>query len=153
MAIALARILCIVFLSFLLNLFRKNPISWQWQTMLIFSGLRGAFAFALAIRNVSTHARSLMYTTTSIIVILTVVFNGTLVAPVLRMLKIRYEKKIDLLKFVLSKIFFFVRMNVNEEVPTTTSNDNYRIMENNNVRVLKCFFLLIRRIMRGEKRI
>jgi NhaP-type Na+/H+ or K+/H+ antiporter len=89
MTIALARVLCVVFLSFILNLFRKNPISWRWQMMIIFSGLRGAFAFALAIRNVSTEARSLMYTTTSIIVILTVVFNGTLTAPVLKLLKIR----------------------------------------------------------------
>lgn len=89
MAIALARVLCVVLLSFILNLFRKNPIGWRWQMMIIFSGLRGAFAFALAIRNVSTQARSLMYTTTSIIVIVTVVFNGTLTAPVLRWLKIR----------------------------------------------------------------
>ncbi|CAF4025983.1 unnamed protein product [Adineta steineri] len=112
MAICLARVLCVVFLSFILNLFRKNPISWRWQMMIIFSGLRGAFAFALAIRNVSTHARSLMYTTTSIIVIITVVFNGTLVAPVLKLLKIR--------------------MNVNEETETTSSRDRYRIMGNNN---------------------
>jgi sodium/hydrogen exchanger-like protein 6/7 len=113
MAIALARVLCVVFLSFLLNLFRKNPISWRWQTMIIFSGLRGAFAFALAIRNVSTQARSLMYTTTSIIVICTVVFNGTLTAPVLKWLKIR--------------------INVNEEIETSSSsNDRYRMIENNN---------------------
>ena len=90
MAIALARVLCVVLLSFILNIFRKNPITWRWQMMIIFSGLRGAFAFALAIRNVSTQARSLMYTTTSIIVIVTVVFNGTLTAPVLKLLKIRY---------------------------------------------------------------
>ncbi|CAM4802081.1 unnamed protein product [Rotaria magnacalcarata] len=108
-AIGLSRILCVVFLSFLLNLTRKNQISWRWQTMIIFSGLRGAFAFALAIRNVSTQARSLMYTTTSIIVILTVVFNGTLTAPVLKWLKIR--------------------VNVNEEVEAPSSNDRYRIME------------------------
>ncbi|UJR38360.1 hypothetical protein I4U23_031030 [Adineta vaga] len=109
MAIAFARILCIVSLSFVLNLTRKNPISWRWQLMLIFSGLRGAFAFALAIRNVSTHARSLMYTTTSIIVILTVVFNGTLVAPVLKLLKIR--------------------INVHEEVEPPSSNNKYRIID------------------------
>lgn len=80
--------------------------------MIIFSGLRGAFAFALAIRNVSTHARSLMYTTTSIIVIVTVVFNGTLVAPVLKWLRIRTH--------------------INEDLETPASpNLNYRIIENN----------------------
>ncbi|CAF0875319.1 unnamed protein product [Rotaria sp. Silwood1] len=112
MTIALARILCVVFLSFLLNLTRKDPISWRWQMMIIFSGLRGAFAFALAIRNVSTEARSLMYTTTSIIVILTVIFNGTLTAPVLKLLKIR--------------------VNVNEEIEIPSSNDRYRIMDDHN---------------------
>ncbi|CAF1312049.1 unnamed protein product [Adineta ricciae] len=112
MAIALARTLCIVLLSFILNLARKNPISWQWQMMLIFSGLRGAFAFALAIRNVSTHARSLMYTTTSVIVIITVIFNGTLVAPVMKLLKIR--------------------TNVREEAEPNSSIHRYRMMENSN---------------------
>lgn len=114
-AIGVARILCVVILSFILNLTRKNRINWQWQMMIIFSGLRGAFAFALAIRNVSTHARSLMYTTTSIIVIVTVVFNGTLVAPVLKWLRIRTH--------------------VNEDLETPASpNLNYRIIENNSNR-------------------
>jgi sodium/hydrogen exchanger-like protein 6/7 len=139
MAIALARMLCVVLLSFILNLVRKNPISWRWQVMIIFSGLRGAFAFALAIRNVSTQARSLMYTTTSIIVILTVVFNGTLAAPVLKWLKIRYRKSDFLLNFLQKNVF---RIHVNEEIETAPSNDQYQFMENenNNVRYLRISF-------------
>lgn len=135
MAIALARVLCVVLLSFILNIFRKNPITWRWQMMIIFSGLRGAFAFALAIRNVSTQARSLMYTTTSIIVIVTVVFNGTLTAPVLKLLKIRYtilfshmnsqKKSIDLNRF-----------NTNEELDASSSTDRYRMIENTTVSAL-----------------
>jgi len=53
-----------------------------------------------------------MYTTTSIIVIITVVFNGTLTAPVLKWLQIRTH--------------------VNEEIETVSPSDKYRIMPSNN---------------------
>ncbi|CAF1274709.1 unnamed protein product [Didymodactylos carnosus] len=112
-AIAVARIVIVVLLSFLLNFTRKKSISWRWQFIIIFAGLRGAVAFALAIRNVSTGARSLMYTTTSVIVILTVMFNGTLTAPVLRWLKIR--------------------MNVtdeSEQLPSLEGTEQYRVSNN-----------------------
>ena len=46
-------------------------------------------AFALAIRNTSTDARRLILTTTSIIVIVTVIFCGGLTGEVLRLLHIR----------------------------------------------------------------
>lgn len=135
MAIALARILCVVLLSFILNIFRKNPITWRWQMMIIFSGLRGAFAFALAIRNVSTKARSLMYTTTSIIVIITVIFNGTLTAPVLKWLRIRYD---FLSSPSSSSNDHSFRVNTNEDLEVSSSgHDRYRMMElNPNVRYL-----------------
>ncbi|CAF1293361.1 unnamed protein product, partial [Didymodactylos carnosus] len=110
-AIAVARIVIVVLLSFLLNFTRTNRIGWRWQLMIIFSGLRGAVAFALAIRNVSTAARSLMYTTTSVIVILTVMFNGTLTAPVLRWLKIRINV-----------------IDENEQLPSIESTDRYQIL-------------------------
>ena len=56
---------------------------------MFFSGLRGAMAFALAIRNTSTEARQLILSTTSIIVIVTVIFCGGLTSKVLVWLKIR----------------------------------------------------------------
>lgn len=44
--------------------------------MLFFSGLRGAIAFALAIRNTLSVARQTLLTTTSVIVIITVIICG-----------------------------------------------------------------------------
>jgi len=44
--------------------------------MLFFSGLRGAIAFALAIRNTISDTRQTLLTTTSVIVIVTVMVCG-----------------------------------------------------------------------------
>lgn len=49
-AIIAGRALNIYPLSFLLNLGRKTKITWNLQHMMFLSGLRGAIAFALAIR-------------------------------------------------------------------------------------------------------
>lgn len=63
-------------LSFLMNLARKPKIPMNFQHMLFCAGLRGAMSFALAIRNTVSDARQAMLTTTSLIVILTVIFQG-----------------------------------------------------------------------------
>ncbi|XP_012278653.1 sodium/hydrogen exchanger 7 isoform X3 [Orussus abietinus] len=75
-------------LSFLLNLARKPKISWNYQHMLFFAGLRGAMSFALAIRNTVSVARQAMLTTTSLIVILTVIFQGGATTQMLSWLNI-----------------------------------------------------------------
>ena len=78
-------------LAFLINLSRskEHKIDMNMQHLLFFSGLRGAMAFALAIRNTSTQARQLILTTTSIIVVITVIFCGGLTSKMVSWLKIK----------------------------------------------------------------
>ncbi|XP_077291472.1 na[+]/H[+] hydrogen exchanger 3 isoform X2 [Arctopsyche grandis] len=85
---ALGRAINIYPLSFLLNLGRKPKIPWNFQHMLFFAGLRGAMSFALAIRNTVSEVRQAMLTTTSLIVIFTVIFQGGATLNVLNWLKI-----------------------------------------------------------------
>uniref|UniRef100_A0A915JIM8 Cation/H+ exchanger domain-containing protein n=1 Tax=Romanomermis culicivorax TaxID=13658 RepID=A0A915JIM8_ROMCU len=54
------------------------------------TGLRGAVAFALAIRNTATPERRIVYTTTSLIAIFTVLVNGGLTSQMIQWLKIKY---------------------------------------------------------------
>jgi len=57
--------------------------------LLLYQGLRGAMAFALAMRNTSTKARQTILSATLIIVIVTVIFCGGFTTLVLQWLKIR----------------------------------------------------------------
>ncbi|CAN9500262.1 unnamed protein product [Ophioblennius macclurei] len=76
-SIFIGRALNIYPLSFLLNLGRRHKIKQNFQHMMMFAGLRGAMAFALAIRDTATYARQMMFTTTLLIVFFTVwVFGG-----------------------------------------------------------------------------
>ncbi|VTJ84327.1 Hypothetical predicted protein [Marmota monax] len=76
-AIFLGRAANIYPLSFLLNLGRRSKIGSNFQHMMMFAGLRGAMAFALAIRDTATYARQMMFSTTLLIVLFTVwVFGG-----------------------------------------------------------------------------
>ncbi|GFY35321.1 hypothetical protein TNCV_796751 [Trichonephila clavipes] len=87
-AIAVGRALNIYPLSLLLNLGRHNKIPLSFQHVLFFSGLRGAMAFALAIRNTLSDQRHLMLTTTSVIAIVTVIVCGGLSTQLLAWLGI-----------------------------------------------------------------
>ncbi|XP_029002695.1 sodium/hydrogen exchanger 7 isoform X1 [Betta splendens] len=76
-------------LSFLLNLGRRHRIKGSFQHMMMFAGLRGAMAFALAIRDTATYARQMMFTTTLLIVFFTVWVFGGGTTPMLSWLHIR----------------------------------------------------------------
>ncbi|XP_067121940.1 sodium/hydrogen exchanger 6-like isoform X1 [Centruroides vittatus] len=76
LAIAIGRALNIYPLTFLVNLGRHNKIPLSFQHILYFAGLRGAIAFALAIRNTLSEQRRLILTTTSLIAIVTVIICG-----------------------------------------------------------------------------
>lgn len=57
------------------------------------AGLRGAMAFALAIRDTATYARQMMFTTTLLIVFFTVWVFGGGTTPMLSWLHIRLENQ------------------------------------------------------------
>ncbi|XP_049574916.1 sodium/hydrogen exchanger 7 [Syngnathus scovelli] len=88
-AIFLGRALNIYPLSFLLNLGRRHRIKGNFQHMMMFAGLRGAMAFALAIRDTATYARQMIFTTTLLIVFFTVWVFGGGTTPMLSWLHIR----------------------------------------------------------------
>uniref|UniRef100_A0A7N6AQD4 Sodium/hydrogen exchanger n=1 Tax=Anabas testudineus TaxID=64144 RepID=A0A7N6AQD4_ANATE len=82
-AVFLGRAANIYPLSFLLNLGRKNKIGANLQHVMMFAGLRGAMAFALAIRDTETYARQMMFSTTLLIVFFTVWICGGGTTPML----------------------------------------------------------------------
>uniref|UniRef100_A0A8C1EY06 Sodium/hydrogen exchanger n=2 Tax=Cyprinus carpio TaxID=7962 RepID=A0A8C1EY06_CYPCA len=88
-AIFIGRALNIYPLSFLINLGRRHKIRGNFQHMMMFAGLRGAMAFALAIRDTATYARQMMFTTTLLIVFFTVWVCGGGTTPMLSWLHIR----------------------------------------------------------------
>ncbi|XP_039985499.1 sodium/hydrogen exchanger 7 isoform X2 [Xiphias gladius] len=89
-AIFIGRAFNIYPLSFLLNLGRRHKIKGNFQHMMMFAGLRGAMAFALAIRDTATYARQMMFTTTLLIVFFTVWVFGGGTTPMLSWLHIRF---------------------------------------------------------------
>ncbi|XP_055797194.1 sodium/hydrogen exchanger 7 isoform X2 [Salvelinus fontinalis] len=89
LAIFIGRAANIYPLSFLLNLGRRNKIRGNFQHMMMMAGLRGAMAFALAIRDTATYARQMTFTTTLLIVFFTVWVFGGGTTPMLSWLHIR----------------------------------------------------------------
>uniref|UniRef100_A0A8C0ZMT5 Cation/H+ exchanger transmembrane domain-containing protein n=1 Tax=Castor canadensis TaxID=51338 RepID=A0A8C0ZMT5_CASCN len=89
LGIFVARACNIYPLSFFLNLGRKQKIPWNFQHMMMFSGLRGAIAFALAIRNTESQPKQVVFTTTLLLVFFTVWVFGGGTTPMLTWLQIR----------------------------------------------------------------
>ncbi|XP_035270497.1 sodium/hydrogen exchanger 9-like isoform X2 [Anguilla anguilla] len=89
LSIFLARACNIYPLSFLLNLGRREKIPLNIQHMMMFSGLRGAVAFALAVRDTCTIARRTILSTTLLLVLFTVWVLGGGTCPMLAWLDIR----------------------------------------------------------------
>nr|XP_020657662.1 sodium/hydrogen exchanger 9 [Pogona vitticeps] len=88
-AIFIARACNVYPISFILNLGRKQKIPQNFQHMMMFSGLRGAIAFALAIRDTESQPKQMMFTTTLLIVFFTVWVLGGGTTPMLTWLQIR----------------------------------------------------------------
>ncbi|NWS55904.1 SL9A9 protein, partial [Chunga burmeisteri] len=94
-AVFVARACNIYPLSFLLNLGRKQKIPRNFQHMMMFSGLRGAIAFALAIRDTESQLKQMMFTTALLIVFFTVWVFGGGTTPMLTWLQIRVGIDLD----------------------------------------------------------
>lgn len=69
-----------------------TKITSNFQHMLFFSGLRGAMAFSLAIRNTSSTKRQMFFSTTIVVVMVTVLLCGGLVTTLLNWLRIRWVR-------------------------------------------------------------
>jgi sodium/hydrogen exchanger-like protein 6/7 len=98
--IVVARAVMIYPLSYLINLFKsrsKKGIPIAYQHCLVFAGLRGAIAFALAMRGATggSDGRRMILSTTLVIVLVTVLVFGGGTMSVLQKLKIRVGVRDD----------------------------------------------------------
>ena len=89
MSIQIGRLLNVYPLTFILNLGRTRKIPYNFQHMMFFSGLRGAIAFALSVRNTVSIPRQMMLTTTLSTVFVSVIVFGGLTMPALSFLNIK----------------------------------------------------------------
>jgi NhaP-type Na+/H+ or K+/H+ antiporter len=92
-AVLLSRAAFVFPLSWVANCLRRKQskkIGFNFQMVMWWSGLRGAIAFALAIRNTSTAAHQTILTATLVIVLVTVVFFGGSTVALLQWLRIKY---------------------------------------------------------------
>eukprot|EP00038_Savillea_parva_P009281 m.182468 g.182468 ORF g.182468 m.182468 type:complete len:632 (+) comp15536_c0_seq1:261-2156(+) len=92
--IVVSRAAMIYPISFLINAFksaRAKGIPMAYQHCLVFAGLRGAIAFALAMRGATggSDGRRMILSTTLVIVLVTVIFFGGGTVSVLQQMKIR----------------------------------------------------------------
>uniref|UniRef100_A0A095ASG5 Sodium/hydrogen exchanger 9 n=1 Tax=Schistosoma haematobium TaxID=6185 RepID=A0A095ASG5_SCHHA len=71
---------------------KSNKITLNFQHMIFFSGLRGAMAFSLAIRNTSSEIRRMFFSTIIVIVMTTVLLGGCFAISLLHRLQIPYLK-------------------------------------------------------------
>ncbi|XP_062854224.1 sodium/hydrogen exchanger 7 [Trichomycterus rosablanca] len=116
-------------LSFLLNLGRRHKIGGNFQHMMMFAGLRGAMAFALAIRDTATYARQMMFTTTLLIVFFTVWVFGGGTTPMLSWLHIRVGQASDSEKERLLKLWGYLRVGVDPDQDLQACIDSFQVLQ------------------------
>ncbi|KAL5021976.1 hypothetical protein ScPMuIL_001131 [Solemya velum] len=81
-------------LSFILNYFREHKITRKMQFIMWFSGLRGAVSFALSLHlEIASAKRSVVVTTTLILVLFTIMFLGGATMPLMKLLKAETKVK------------------------------------------------------------
>uniref|UniRef100_A0A4W4DNR8 Sodium/hydrogen exchanger n=1 Tax=Electrophorus electricus TaxID=8005 RepID=A0A4W4DNR8_ELEEL len=116
-------------LSFLLNLGRRHKIGRNFQHMMMFAGLRGAMAFALAIRDTATYARQMMFTTTLLIVFFTVWVFGGGTTPMLSWLHIRSGKTLLSFSHGITKFSISFRVGVDPDQDLQPCGENFQVLQ------------------------
>uniref|UniRef100_A0A8C9NTX1 Sodium/hydrogen exchanger n=1 Tax=Serinus canaria TaxID=9135 RepID=A0A8C9NTX1_SERCA len=128
-AIFLGRAAHIYPLSFLLNLGRRHKISWSFQHMMMFSGLRGAMAFALAIRDTATYSHQMMFSTTLLIVFFTVWIVGGGTTPMLSWLNIRVGDHVPSVEEMSESHWLYFRVGVDPDQDPPPTNDSFQVLQ------------------------
>ncbi|CAM4394148.1 unnamed protein product [Caretta caretta] len=128
-AIFLGRAAHIYPLSFFLNLGRRHKISWNFQHMMMFSGLRGAMAFALAIRDTATYSHQMMFSTTLLIVFFTVWIIGGGTTPMLSWLNIRVGDHAPSEDEINESRWLYFRVGVDPDQDPPPSNDSFQVLQ------------------------
>ncbi|KAM7128317.1 sodium/hydrogen exchanger 7 isoform 1-T1 [Ciconia maguari] len=128
-AIFLGRAAHIYPLSFLLNLGRRHKISWNFQHMMMFSGLRGAMAFALAIRDTATYSHQMMFSTTLLIVFFTVWIVGGGTTPMLSWLNIRVDDHVPSVEEMSESRWLYFRVGVDPDQDPPPTNDSFQVLQ------------------------
>ncbi|XP_053864912.1 sodium/hydrogen exchanger 7 isoform X1 [Malaclemys terrapin pileata] len=128
-AIFLGRAAHIYPLSFFLNLGRRHKISWNFQHMMMFSGLRGAMAFALAIRDTATYSHQMMFSTTLLIVFFTVWIIGGGTTPMLSWLNIRVGDHGPSVEEINESRWLYFRVGVDPDQDPPPSNDSFQVLQ------------------------
>ncbi|KAG8508035.1 Sodium/hydrogen exchanger 7, partial [Galemys pyrenaicus] len=128
-AIFLGRAAHIYPLSFFLNLGRRHKIGWNFQHMMMFSGLRGAMAFALAIRDTASYARQMMFTTTLLIVFFTVWIIGGGTTPMLSWLNIRVGVEEPSEEDQSERRWQYFRVGVDPDQDPPPNNDSFQVLQ------------------------
>ncbi|KAM9264782.1 sodium/hydrogen exchanger 7 [Cariama cristata] len=128
-AIFLGRAAHIYPLSFLLNLGRRHKISWNFQHMMMFSGLRGAMAFALAIRDTATYSHQMMFSTTLLIVFFTVWIVGGGTTPMLSWLNIRVGDHVPSAEEMSESRWLYFRVGVDPDQDPPPTNDSFQVLQ------------------------
>ncbi|XP_070639745.1 sodium/hydrogen exchanger 7 isoform X3 [Bos indicus] len=128
-AIFLGRAAHIYPLSFFLNLGRRHKIGWNFQHMMMFSGLRGAMAFALAIRDTASYARQMMFTTTLLIVFFTVWIIGGGTTPMLSWLNIRVGIEEPSEEDQNEHRWQYFRVGVDPDQDPPPNNDSFQVLQ------------------------
>ncbi|KAF0990834.1 hypothetical protein HZS_3025, partial [Henneguya salminicola] len=119
-SIQVSRAIAVYPLCLLLNLYRNPPIPCIYMHILTWSGLRGAMAFALAIRNTASEIRQLMLTATLTTVIISVIVQGGLTLPLIKLLKIKnnINPEVEEINYAIN----LINPTLTDNIPSTTGN-------------------------------